>query len=65
MEYIHKRGFKIINNKLQNAYDVEVKKNNKGYNITGFNNDKIIKKSVRYMPPKKNTKKRKTKKYKK
>jgi hypothetical protein len=64
MEYIHKRGFKIINNKLQNAYNVEVKKTNKGYNITGFNNDKIIKKSVRYVS-KKNTKKRKTKKYKK
>jgi hypothetical protein len=64
MEYIHKRGFKIINNKLQNAYDIEVKRNNKGYNITGFNNDKIIKKSVRYVA-KKNTKKRKTKKYKK
>ena len=72
MLYIRKTGFKQINNKLEKAYNIEVKKTNKGYNITGYNNDKIIKKSVRYRPtnskkvkPNKKTKKNKKKKAKK
>jgi hypothetical protein len=66
MDYIHKTGFKIINNKLEKAYNIEVKQTNKGYNITGYNNDKIIKKSVRYRRTKNtNTKKGKPKKNKK
>lgn len=72
MDYIRKTGFKIINNKLEKAYNIEVKQTNKGYNITGYNNDKIIKKLVRYRPtnikkgkPNKKTKKNKKKKGKK
>ena len=52
MLYIRKTGFKQINNKLEKAYNIEVKQTNKGYNITGYNNGKIIKKSVRYRPTK-------------
>jgi len=69
MLYIRKTGFKQINNKLEKAYNIEVKQTNKGYNITGYNNGKIIKKSVRYRPtnykkvkPNKKTKKKKGKK---
>jgi len=68
MLYIRKTGFKQINNKLQKAYNIEVKQTNKGYNITGYNNGKIIKKSVRYKTKKGKkgkTKKGKTKKGKK
>ena len=72
MLYIRKTGFKQINNKLEKAYNIEVKQTNKGYNITGYNNGKIIKKSVRYVDPtnkmktnKKITNKRKTNKKKK
>lgn len=75
MLYIRKTGFKQINNKLEKAYNIEVKQTNKGYNITGYNNGKIIKKSVRYRPtkitnakkgkPNKQTKKNKKKKAKK
>lgn len=65
MMYIHKTGFllKKVNNKvkLNKTYNIEVKQTNKGYNITGVNNGKIIKKSVRYIAPKK----RRTKKHKK
>ena len=60
MLYIRKTGFKRINNKLQKAFNIEVKQTNKGYNISGYNNGKIIKKSVRYTSP--NTKKGKAKK---
>ena len=60
MLYIRKTGFKRINNKLQKAFNIEVKQTNKGYNISGYNNGKIIKKSVRYTSP--NTKKGNTKK---
>ena len=71
MLYIRKTGFKRINNKLQKAFNIEVKQTNKGYNISGYNNGKIIKKSVRYTSPntgkakKGNTKKGNTKKTKK
>ena len=69
MLYIRKTGFKQINNKLEKSYNIEVKQTNKGYNITGYNNGKIIKKSLRYRPtnskkgkPNKKTKKNKAKK---
>ena len=67
MLYMRKMEFQKINNKLEKAYNIEVKQTNKGYNITGVNNGKIIKKSVRYIDPtnKKKTNKKKTKKYKK
>ncbi len=65
MAYIRKTGFKIINNKLEKAYNIEVKQTNKGYNITGYNNGKIIKKSVRYANTKKGKPNKKTKKNKK
>jgi hypothetical protein len=61
MLYMHKTKFKIINNKVKKEYNIVLRQTNKGYNITGVNNGKIIKKSVRY----KALKKRKTKKYKK
>ena len=69
---MRKMAFKKINNKLEKAYNIEVKQTNKGYNITGVNNGRIIKKSVRYVDPtnkmktnKKKTNKRKTNKKKK
>jgi hypothetical protein len=65
MLYIRKTGFKQINNKLEKAYNIEVKQTNKGYNITGYNNGKIIKKSVRYRPTNSKKVKPKTKKNKK
>jgi hypothetical protein len=58
--YIRKIGLKLKNNKLEKAYNIEVKQTNKGYNITGVNNGKIIKKSVRYIKNNKKTNKRKT-----
>jgi hypothetical protein len=61
MLYMHKTKFKIINNKVKKDYNIVLRQTNKGYNITGVDNGKIIKKSVRY----KALKKRKTKKYKK
>jgi hypothetical protein len=64
---MRKMEFKQINNKLEKAYNIEVKQTNKGYNITGVNNGKIIRKSVRYIDPttkiktnKKKTNKKKT-----
>jgi hypothetical protein len=66
---MRKMEFKRVNDKLEKAYNIEVKQTNKGYNITGVNNGKIIKKSVRYVNPmktnKKKTNKRKTNKKKK
>ncbi len=58
---MRKMAFKKINNNLVKAYNIEVKKTNKGYNITGMNNGRIIKKSVRYIDP---TNKKKTNKIK-
>ncbi len=54
---MRKMEFKRVNDKLEKAYNIEVKQTNKGYNITGVNNGKIIKKSVRYVNP---TNKKKT-----
>lgn len=48
MLLIQKKGFKVINGKLEKQYNVRMKKTNKGYNIVGFDNDKIINKHVRY-----------------
>ena len=48
---MRKMAFKRTNNKLEKAYNIEVKQTNKGYNITGVNNGRIIKKSVRYINP--------------
>ena len=49
MLLIEKKGFKVINGKLEKQYNVRMKKTNKGYNIVGFNNDKIINKHVRFI----------------
>ena len=54
MLIIRKKGFKIQNGDLQQKYDIQMKKTNKGYNIVGYNNEKIIDKHVRYFN--KNTK---------
>ena len=69
---MRKMEFQKVNNKLEKAYNIEVKQTNKGYNITGVNNGKIIRKSVRYIDPmnkmktnKKKKNKRKTNKKKK
>jgi hypothetical protein len=48
MYYIHKQGFTIKNGKLEKKYNVQMKKNNEGYNIVGYDNNKIINKSVRF-----------------
>ena len=69
---MRKMEFQKVNNKSEKAYNIEVKQTNKGYNITGVNNGKIIRKSVRYIDPtnkmktnKKKKNKRKTNKKKK
>ncbi len=48
MYYIHKQGFTFKNGKLEKKYNVQMKKNNEGYNIIGYDNNKIINKSVRF-----------------
>jgi hypothetical protein len=48
MYYIHKQGFTFKNGKLEKKYNVQMKKNNEGYNIVGYDNNKIINKSVRF-----------------
>ena len=48
---MRKMAFKKFNNNLVKEYNIEVKKTNKGYNITGVNNGRIIRKSVRYINP--------------
>jgi hypothetical protein len=55
--YTRKIGLILKNNKLEKAYNIEVKQTNKGYNITGVNNGKIVKKFVRYITTKMNKKK--------
>ena len=69
MYYIRKQGFTFKNGKLEKKYNVQMKKNNKGYNIVGYDNNKIINKSVRFIQEKTksnkvkpNKKKRKTQK---
>ena len=57
---MRKMAFKRTNNKLEKAYNIEVKQTNKGYNITGVNNGRIIKKSVRYIGQTNKTNKKKT-----
>ena len=52
MYYIRKQGFTFKNGKLEKKYNVQMKKNNKGYNIVGYNNNKIINKSVRFIQEK-------------
>lgn len=59
MYYIRKQGFTFKNGKLEKKYNVQMKKNNKGYNIVGYDNNKIINKSVRFIQEK--TKPNKTK----
>jgi hypothetical protein len=58
--YTRKIGLILKNNILEKAYNIEVKQTNKGYNITGINNGKIIKKSVRYIKNNKKMNKKKT-----
>jgi hypothetical protein len=58
MLFIRKSGFSRINDQLKQAYNIQMEKTKKGYHIIGFNNNKIINKTI-------NLKKTKTKKYKK
>ena len=48
MLFIQKKGFNIKNGRLEKQYNVQMKKTNKGYNIVGYDNDKIINKHVRF-----------------
>jgi hypothetical protein len=57
MLFIRKSGFSKINDKLKQAYNIQMEKTKKGYHIIGFNNNKIINKTINL--------KTKTKKYKK
>ena len=52
MYYIHKQGFTLKNGKLEKKYNVQMKKNNKGYDIIGYDNNKVINKHVRYIKDK-------------
>ena len=68
MMFIQKKGFNIKNGVLEKKYDIKMQKTQKGYNIIGYNNDKIINKHVRYInkaTPKKIKKTKKNKKNKK
>jgi len=50
MLYVEKQRFRLKNNgNLEKLYNVRMKKTNKGYNIVGYNNGKIINKHVRYL----------------
>jgi hypothetical protein len=50
MLYIEKQKFRLKNNgNLEKLYNVRMKRTNKGYNIVGYNNGKIINKHVRYL----------------
>jgi len=63
MLFIKKKGFTMVNGKLKEKFNIEMKKTNEGYNIIGYNNNKLIHKSVRYNKKSKiKTKKTKTKK---
>ena len=42
MLFIQKKGFNIKNGRLEKQYNIQMKKTNKGYNIVGYDNDKII-----------------------
>jgi hypothetical protein len=46
MLFIQKKGFNIKNGRLEKQYNIQMKKTNKGYNIVGYDNDKIINKHV-------------------
>jgi hypothetical protein len=63
--FIEKKGFNIKNGVLEKKFNIQMQKTQKGYNIVGYNNDKIINKHVRYMNKpntlKKNKPKKKTK----
>lgn len=65
MLFIEKKGFNIKNGVLEKKFDIQMQKTQKGYNIVGYNNDKIINKHVRYINKsntlKKNKPKKKTK----
>jgi len=68
MLFIQKKGFNIKNGVLEKKYDIQMQKTQKGYNIVGYDNDKIINKHVRYInkaTPKKIKKTKKNKKNKK
>ena len=66
MLLVKKRGFVIENGQLKKKFNIQMEKTNKGYHIMGFNNNKIINKSVIYIKNKsKKTKNKKTKKNKK
>ena len=48
MLFIQKKGYNIKNGRLEQQYNIQMKKTNKGYNIVGYDNDKIIDKHVRF-----------------
>ena len=48
MLFVQKKGFNIKNGHLEQQYNIQMKKTNKGYNIIGYDNDKIINKHVRF-----------------
>jgi hypothetical protein len=48
MLFIKKKGFTMVNGKLKQKFNIEMKKTNEGYNIIGYDNNKLIHKSVRY-----------------
>lgn len=46
MIFIKKSGFSKINNQLKHAYNIQMEKTKKGYHIVGFNDNKIINKTI-------------------
>ncbi len=61
MLFIRKSGFSRINDQLKQAYNIQMEKTKKGYHIVGFNNNKIINKTINLKKNKRRaaTKKRK------
>jgi hypothetical protein len=61
MLLVKKRGYVIENGKLKKSFNIQMEKTNKGYHIMGFNNNKIINKSVTYIKNKGKNKSKKVK----
>jgi len=60
MIFIKKTGFSEVNHELKHAYNIQMEKTKNGYRIIGYNDNKIINKTIKLKNKKRaTTKKRK------